>query len=96
MKRKNKRRFQASCENLEGRQLLSGVTASLNNASNQTTVPGVLMINGTSGDDTIHVTQSGSNLEIQGVTINWTLPSIGTWPVAYVVANMVTQIQINM
>ena len=90
-----RRALRPRCEDLEGRQLLSGITATLNNANGSAYTTGVLMINGTAGDDIIHVTQSNGNLSVAGVAINWTLPLLGTISSNTVPAFDVSQIQIN-
>jgi hypothetical protein len=55
-----------ACENLEGRQMMSGITASLNTSFK----PPVLVINGSpNSNDTIHVTESGGNVSVVGVSI---------------------------
>lgn len=75
--------------------MLSGVTASLNNASGQAFVKGVLMINGTAGDDAIHLTQTNGSLAISGVPIIWTVPLLGSLTTLSVPTTDVSQVQIN-
>ena len=68
---RGRRTTRLGCENLEGRQLLSGISASLN----QSFSPPVLVINGTpTGNDTIHVTESGGQISVAGVSISYRKP----------------------
>ena len=83
------------CEEMEGRQLLSGITATLNCTGNPAKGPlNVLQITGTSGNDDIELSQTANTVSVQGVMINWELPwetvSVPMVPTVYVV-----QVQIS-
>jgi Calpain family cysteine protease len=92
-----RRAMHPRCEEMESRQLLSGITATLNSTGNAAYGPlNVLQINGSSGDDVIHLTQSGVSLSVSGVQINWKPQGWGGYGflVNTVAAFGVTQVQI--
>jgi len=103
VRRAGRWRARPCCENLEGRQLLSNITATLNTTSYPADGPiGHLMVTGTSGNDNIHITESSGNLSISGISIAWTesvkigrTPRVETVTVSSIPASDVTQIVVS-
>jgi hypothetical protein len=99
-RRAGRRKARPSCEVLEGRQLLSGVTASFNGIDNPRFGPtDILVVTGTKGNDNIHITESGGKISITGVEIAWThrgaRSNAVTSNVSGLAEGLVSQIQVS-